>query len=423
MPAPKNLIGRSGTAAVAAVEGGNTGGGTGVHGLSNTAAGVLGESTSGRGVVAQSDTDYGLRAASRTLSGIRASSEEGVGVEARGGTKGGGVVGTTDGVVGSSPTGNGVRGEAEGTAAGVQGVSRAGTGVHGISDAAVGVLGESTSGRGVVARSDTDYGLRAASRTLSGIRASSQEGVGVEGEGGTQADGVRGSSPNGNGVHGISNGVGAGVFGTGRTGGSFEGAFEGVHAVGHDPAAAAVAAYNDNAGPAIYGKSTSGAAGAFDGDVFVTGHVHCVRDMTVEGDIILKGMDLAEQFGIVGNLAAEPGSVVVLAGDDQVRVSEEPYDRRVAGVVSGAGSYRPAIVLDRRGGADRRPLALSGKVWCKVDADCAPIELGDLLTTSPTPGHAMCAADPVRAFGAVIGKALGSLGSGRGLLPVLVALQ
>jgi hypothetical protein len=35
----------------------------------------------------------------------------------------------------------------------------------------------------------------------------------------------------------------------------------------------------------------------------------------------------------------------------------------------------------------------------------------------------MRATDPTRAFGAVIGKALGSIDDGRGLVPVLVALQ
>jgi hypothetical protein len=125
----------------------------------------------------------------------------------------------------------------------------------------------------------------------------------------------------------------------------------------------------------------------------------------------LIGADLAEQFGVIGSLAAEPGTVVVLAGDDRVRVSDEPYDRRVAGIVSGAGNCRPGIVLDRQLDANRCPLALSGKVWCKVDANWAPVEIGDMLTTSPTPGHAMRATDPARAFGAVIGKALGSLQS------------
>ena len=112
----------------------------------------------------------------------------------------------------------------------------------------------------------------------------------------------------------------------------------------------------------------------------------------------------------------------MLAGLDQVRLSDEPYDRRVAGVVSGAGTNRPGLVLDRHDDGDRRqPLALAGTVWCKVDADWGAVQLGDPLTTSPTPGHAMLATDPTRAFGAVIGKALADLPNGRGLLPVLVA--
>jgi hypothetical protein len=64
-----------------------------------------------------------------------------------------------------------------------------------------------------------------------------------------------------------------------------------------------------------------------------------------------------------------------------------------------------------------------GKVYCKVDASKVPIVIGDLLTTSSTPGHAMKAVDPGQAFGAVIGKALRPLAGGRGLVPILVALQ
>ena len=69
------------------------------------------------------------------------------------------------------------------------------------------------------------------------------------------------------------------------------------------------------------------------------------------------------------------------------------------------------------------PVALVGKVYCKVDARYSPVEVGDLLTTSPTPGHAMKADDPMKAFGAVIGKALDSLKAGQTLIPILVALQ
>jgi hypothetical protein len=73
--------------------------------------------------------------------------------------------------------------------------------------------------------------------------------------------------------------------------------------------------------------------------------------------------------------------------------------------------------------ANRLPVALLGKVYCKVDARYAPVEIGDSLISSPTPGHAMKAQDPQKAFGAVIGKALRPLEAGEGLIPILVALQ
>src|SRR5215207_10192733 len=69
------------------------------------------------------------------------------------------------------------------------------------------------------------------------------------------------------------------------------------------------------------------------------------------------------------------------------------------------------------------PVALNGKAWCKVDAEEEAVEVGDLLTTSGTPGHAMKASDVTRYVGAVIGKALAPLAEGRGLVPVLVSLH
>jgi hypothetical protein len=71
----------------------------------------------------------------------------------------------------------------------------------------------------------------------------------------------------------------------------------------------------------------------------------------------------------------------------------------------------------------RSPVALMGKVYCKVDADVGPIAVGDLLTTSNTPGHAMRVADPTQGLGCIIGKALRPLAEGKGLIPILVALQ
>jgi hypothetical protein len=171
----------------------------------------------------------------------------------------------------------------------------------------------------------------------------------------------------------------------------------------------AVAASNA-AGAGVTGIGPT--AGRFFGDVVVT------------GDIQLVGADLAEEFSFIGDLPADPGSVVVIVGDDEVRACDRAYDRRVAGVISGAGGYRPGLVLDRKqSGSGRHPLALTGKVWCKVDADHAPIEVGDQLTTSTTLGHAMRAGDRNASFGAVLGKAMRAMPSGRGLIPVLVVLQ
>ncbi len=142
------------------------------------------------------------------------------------------------------------------------------------------------------------------------------------------------------------------------------------------------------------------------------------------GDILLHNADCAEEFDVAEADETEPGTVMVLDGGDRLRPCCTAYDRKVAGIVSGAGSFRPGIVLDRKPTrAHGVAVALMGKVFCKVDATYAAIDVGDLLTSSPTPGYAMKAADPARAFGAVIGKALQPLVNATGLILVLVALQ
>ncbi|MBW3634560.1 MAG: hypothetical protein KY456_16195 [Chloroflexi bacterium] len=142
------------------------------------------------------------------------------------------------------------------------------------------------------------------------------------------------------------------------------------------------------------------------------------------GDITLMNADCAEEFDLMDHDVV-PGTVLVL--DDEpgrLRTSDTAYDTRVAGVVSGAGEYKPGIVLDRRAGVEgRRPVALMGKVFCQVEAESAAVRPGTLLTTSSRPGFAMAATDRGRAFGAVLGKALTGLESGCDLVPVLVALQ
>jgi hypothetical protein len=148
-------------------------------------------------------------------------------------------------------------------------------------------------------------------------------------------------------------------------------------------------------------------------------------DLKVTGDVILTGgADCAEDFDIANDDKVEPGTVMIMNSTGKLEEGHIAYDKRVAGVISGAGNFKPAITLDKQQTeTNRQPIALLGKVYCKVDAEYAAIEVGDLLTTSSTLGYAMKALDPFKAFGSVIGKALGSLREGKGLIPILVTLQ
>jgi hypothetical protein len=193
----------------------------------------------------------------------------------------------------------------------------------------------------------------------------------------------------------------------------------------------------DKTGNTVISLKGDGAAGFFgglgsDGDLIVLPKEATAQDASQasvairghSGDIVLRNADCAEEFDVEDATGVEGGTVLVLNDRGGLCVAHQPYDRRVAGVVSGAGGLRPGIVLGREPGATgRRPVALSGKVFCQVDATYGPIEVGDLLTTSATPGHAMTAQDSARAFGAVLGKAIAPLRAGQGLIPVLVALQ
>jgi hypothetical protein len=150
---------------------------------------------------------------------------------------------------------------------------------------------------------------------------------------------------------------------------------------------------------------------------------------------ITGGADFAENFDVnvetTGDeeLAAkvEAGMVVSIdpTSPGKLRLSAHAYDRRVAGIISGAGGVKPGMMMSQEGTlADgKHPVALSGRVYCWVDASQGAVEPGDLLTTSSTPGHAMKATDPAKAQGAIIGKAMTGLKEGKGLALVLITLQ
>ncbi len=142
---------------------------------------------------------------------------------------------------------------------------------------------------------------------------------------------------------------------------------------------------------------------------------------------ITGGSDLSEKFEVNADRdLARPGMIVSIdpARPGELRVSDRAYDPAVAGVISGAGGVKPGLLMGQAGSvADgRHPVALSGRVYCYVDATHGAVQAGDLITTSPTPGHGM-KADPEKAAGSCIGKAMTSLREGRGLVLVLISLR
>jgi hypothetical protein len=112
----------------------------------------------------------------------------------------------------------------------------------------------------------------------------------------------------------------------------------------------------------------------------------------------------------------------------EVTLATKAADTRVCGIVD-----EPILTADKTPDLDQKSLGkgnvglmvtLGAYAYCKVDADIAPIAAGDLLTTSSTPGHAQ-RFDPEMgaATGCIIGKALASLETGKGKIPILISHQ
>ncbi len=423
--------------------------GNGVSGSSHTGCGVVAQSESssavravsksGRGVEGWSESSYGVSGDSKSSAGVRGTSVEGRGVE--------GWSTRSEGVVGICETGTGVCGVAgRSSIFGRYGdsvssdVFRVGAAAKQWVESAASVARERAESVAQVRADDEQANataMRSASRDVATFATpvgvdppafvagiSSQVGAAPAGSGVLIHDTFDDSA--GIGVCGEHRAAGIGVKAVSKSGmglAAYSTDYEAVHAETHSPRTAAIAAYNLNprgTGAAIFARKDGreGHAGFFDGKVWVSG------ELAVGGDVVLANADCAEDFDVVDLESAEPGSVMVLGDDGVLRPCDEPYDKRAVGVISGAGQYKPGLILDKHpSNLSRSPVALLGKVCCKVTAENGAIEIGDLLTTSSTPGHAMRAADSTRAFGAVIGKALRPWREGTGLISILVALQ
>ena len=203
---------------------------------------------------------------------------------------------------------------------------------------------------------------------------------------------------------------GRGVYGSTTSAGPN---YAGVWGENSAPGGTAMVAHAPGSGSTgLYAYGTQW-AGYFDGPVTVC--TLTIRD----------GCDVAEPFQM-SHAEILKGSVVVIDDKNagQLKLSDRAYDSRVAGIVSGANGVNPGIAMHQEGEFEGgQNVALSGRVYVLADATNGSITPGDLLTTSSTPGHAMKVTDHNKAQGAILGKAMSPLKSGKGMVLVLVTLQ
>ncbi len=148
-----------------------------------------------------------------------------------------------------------------------------------------------------------------------------------------------------------------------------------------------------------------------------TGNVFADGSFTGGGADFAELIALDPQGGEV-----EPGDVLVISPqvDRAVALATEAYSTAIAGVYS----TEPGFIGG--GSADERddnlsPVAIVGIVPVKVSAENGPIRRGDLLTSASLPGHAMKATEVIP--GAILGKAMGELESGTGVILVLLLMK
>jgi hypothetical protein len=142
-------------------------------------------------------------------------------------------------------------------------------------------------------------------------------------------------------------------------------------------------------------------------------------EVYADGSFNPGGADFAEMLPAVDGL--EGGDLLTIGPDGRLVRTTHAYQSSVVGVYS----TRPGFV----GGAGddddlsgKIPLAVVGVVPVKANAENGPIDPGDLLVASSTPGHAMKAGPDPR-IGTVVGKALEGMESGTGVIQILVTLQ
>ncbi len=266
-----------------------------------------------------------------------------------------------------------------------------------------------------------------------GVYGESKDVVGVYGLSGDptlglykQRAGVYGDSATGYGVGGASRDS-VGTYGESRNGygGYFTStSFRGLYASGSP---GYYAAYFENpagaSGPGLY----------VDGSIWVTaGKAGFVVDMAMNAGP--EALETGDAVVITGYSDPVSGEIPVV----KVRRASQADSTAIMGVVDQPFTLqsRPEdngkkIPVPERSAARGADAIVTGKYLSvvtmgayraiKVDAANGAIHPGDLLVSSSNPGYAMRSDNP--RLGTVIGKALGGLDKGTGVIPVFVMLQ
>ena len=170
---------------------------------------------------------------------------------------------------------------------------------------------------------------------------------------------------------------------------------------------------------ALFVQGTARFTGAKTGYV-VDSFVNASGKRLQTGDIVkLKGTPITRFLGDNNKIPVA-----------EISLSDTENDNMVIGIVDGEAIPEPDAPDTRVGPDDPTFIEDGGEVYvvtlgayahCKVDATEAPIEVGDLLTSSANPGHARKATEAK--IGCIIGKALEPLEEGTGYIAVFVNIQ
>ncbi len=268
------------------------------------------------------------------------------------------------------------------------------------------------------------------------------------------------NSGGGNGVRGDGAGTSIGVYGQGQQGPGAVGRSADGHGVeGYSTNKTAVYGVSDKA-TGVYGKGGPSASGVFGasgsssglalygyGDMRVEGNIYVAGNISAGGSKVGYVVDVAQNDD---SFALELGDLVVISGAGPAVLGEIPVVKvRRAQVTESASvvgivdqHYTPGTKEIIREPKDMEDLGIVKSTTdntaippqqyltvathgsfkaIKVDASFGAISPGDLLVASSNPGYAMKAISPKP--GTIIGKSLGALASGTGVIPVMVTLQ